>query len=68
MQKTLKYMCQTEHYRTLSNWSYEINPEPLGEENGNADYTDVIIHCLKKYFYCTITIIVFYSLGGEVQR
>ena len=46
IQKCLKYMAQTEPYRMLKNWSYEMSAKSLDEDNTDQpDFTDVI----KKY-------------------
>ena len=46
IQKCLKYMCQTEPYKMLRDWSYEMIADPLTSDHGsNADFTEVCISC-----------------------
>ena len=33
IQKCLKHMAQTEPYRMLKDWSYEISADPIDEDN-----------------------------------
>ena len=46
LQKCLKYMCQTQPYRMLRDWTYGIRTDPLpSEENASQpEFTDVIIY------------------------
>ena len=39
IQKCLRHLCQTEPYRMLREWSYEMNCDPLSDLEG--DPTDV---------------------------
>lgn len=43
IQKCLKYLCQTEPYRMLRDWSYQMKAGPLPSETAAdpPDYTDV---------------------------
>lgn len=36
LQKCLKYLCQTEPYRMLKNWSYEMQADPLDDSEQPA--------------------------------
>ena len=42
--KCIKYLCQTEPYRMLKNWSYEIHADPLesDEPPGTPDFLEVL--------------------------
>lgn len=46
IQKCLKYLCENEPYRMLSDWSYEMEAEPLPSDQGTStipELTDVNI-------------------------
>ena len=44
LEKCVKYLVQTEPYRMLREWSYEISASPLGEDVEPDDFTDVRIY------------------------
>ena len=41
-------MCETEPYRMLKEWTYEMHSEPLPKEKSSShpEFTDVSIHFL----------------------
>ena len=51
LSKCLKYLCQTEPYRMLCDWSFEMNGDPLDDEGSTAapDITDVRSSSLNKF-------------------
>ena len=55
IQKCLKQLCETEPYRMLKEWTYEMHSEPLPEDKSSPhpDYTDVstVIYILPYIFH-----------------
>ena len=45
LQKCLKYLAQTEPYRMLKDWTYDMSTDPIEEDatSGPPDFTDVSI-------------------------
>lgn len=42
LSKCLKYLCQTQPYRMLADWSFEMNGDPLDDgSTAGPDFTDV---------------------------
>ena len=68
LQKCLKYMCQTEPYRMLKNWSYEMEAFEIDEPADSPQATEVCIHShiyiytyihIYKYIYLYIYIYIY---------
>lgn len=65
VQKCLKYMCQTEPYRMLRDWSYEMLAEPLRNDPGpSSDFVEVRMEQISsRVFY----IYTYFVLLGRAE-
>lgn len=46
IQKCLKYLCQTDPYRMLKDWTYEMATDPI-QSGGEENNTDVSFFIIK---------------------
>ena len=66
IQKCLKQLCQSEPYRMLSEWSYDVNCNPLSDSEEEQDLTDVSYIPTKKNLEIHHPLIGLYSYFSAI--
>lgn len=62
LQRCLKYLCQSEPYRMLKNWSYEEHADPIESEDdqsGTPEFNDVGFSLLFFFFFFKFLLVFF---------
>ena len=58
LEKCIKFLAQTEPYRMLRDWSYEIAATPLHDDVDTEEYTDVSLYIIAFNYHTLIALII----------